>query len=266
MLKPLMRLLVVGFALAAVLAGSSSPVPLAPAPSAAAVGDCIPGANWGTPRQDLTARVIDLVNQHRAALGLVALKVSPTLTPPRSGRRGTWRTTTTAARRPGAAGLAALVPARAGMRLRGRGHGREHRLRLPDPAGRHERLAQLAGPQGQHRERELPRDRRRRRRLDGSSGRRTSAPWTTPVPHRRLHHHRRLHRHHRRLLPRLHPRHHRRRRLHHRRCPHHRRCHLPLRPRQGPSRLRRTGRGSSRACSARGAAAVWPRSTTATCR
>ena len=73
MLKPLMRLLVVSVALAAVLAGTSSPMPFAPARSAAAVGDCIQGANWGTPRQDLTARVIDLVNQHRAAMGLSAL-------------------------------------------------------------------------------------------------------------------------------------------------------------------------------------------------
>ena len=80
MLKPLTRMLVVSLALAAVLAGTSSPVPFAPARSAAAVGDCIQGSNWGTPRQDLTARVIDLVNQHRTAMGLSALSSSSTLT------------------------------------------------------------------------------------------------------------------------------------------------------------------------------------------
>ena len=49
MLKPLMRLLVVSVALAAVLAGTSSPMPFAPARSAAAVGDCVQEAT-GEPR------------------------------------------------------------------------------------------------------------------------------------------------------------------------------------------------------------------------
>jgi len=46
MLKSLTRLLAVALALGAVLAGTSSPVPLAPSPSAAAVGDCVQGSNW----------------------------------------------------------------------------------------------------------------------------------------------------------------------------------------------------------------------------
>jgi len=45
-----------------------------------AVGDCVPGSDWGTLRQDLTQRVIDLVNERRAARGLVQLQVSVSLT------------------------------------------------------------------------------------------------------------------------------------------------------------------------------------------
>jgi uncharacterized protein YkwD len=55
-------------------------VPGAPQAANAVVGDCTPGADWGTPRQDLTARVVELVNQHRASLGLSQLTVSTTLT------------------------------------------------------------------------------------------------------------------------------------------------------------------------------------------
>ncbi|MDX6398224.1 MAG: hypothetical protein QOJ43_1632 [Gaiellaceae bacterium] len=55
-------------------------VPGSPQAAGAVVGDCAPGADWGTPRQDLTARVTELVNQHRASLGLSQLTVSTTLT------------------------------------------------------------------------------------------------------------------------------------------------------------------------------------------
>jgi uncharacterized protein YkwD len=48
--------------------------------TAAPVGNCTPEANWGTNRPDLAARVVELVNQHRASLGLQPLNVSPTLT------------------------------------------------------------------------------------------------------------------------------------------------------------------------------------------
>ncbi|MGZ8708067.1 MAG: CAP domain-containing protein [Gaiellaceae bacterium] len=55
-------------------------VPGAPQAANAVVGNCTPGSDWGTPRQDLTAQVIQLVNQHRASKGLVQLTVSTTLT------------------------------------------------------------------------------------------------------------------------------------------------------------------------------------------
>lgn len=42
----------------------------ATSPSAAAVGDCTPAADWGTPRDDLAAQTVSLVNSYRATLGL----------------------------------------------------------------------------------------------------------------------------------------------------------------------------------------------------
>ena len=47
---------------------------------AALVGDCTPGATFRPANAAFATEVIRLVNQHRAALGLRALKVSPTLT------------------------------------------------------------------------------------------------------------------------------------------------------------------------------------------
>jgi uncharacterized protein YkwD len=47
--------------------------------AAAAVGDCTPGAGWGSVRSDLAAQVVGLVNQHRAGLGLGGLAESATL-------------------------------------------------------------------------------------------------------------------------------------------------------------------------------------------
>jgi uncharacterized protein YkwD len=49
-------------------------------PAAAVVGDCTAGSDWGTPRADLASSVVDLINSHRTGMGLVSLKVSPTLT------------------------------------------------------------------------------------------------------------------------------------------------------------------------------------------
>src|SRR3712207_4758876 len=51
-----------------------------PTAAQAAVGDCVAGSTWGTPRQDLAPRVIELVNQHRATLGLAALTSTTPLT------------------------------------------------------------------------------------------------------------------------------------------------------------------------------------------
>jgi uncharacterized protein YkwD len=48
-------------------------------PAAAATG-CVPEGTWPAARGDLAAQVVDLVNAHRARLGLQALAVSPTLT------------------------------------------------------------------------------------------------------------------------------------------------------------------------------------------
>jgi len=80
--KTLNRALIVAFALAGIFAVSPGSVPGTPSVAQAytAVGDCVPGSDWGTLRQDLTQRVIDLVNQHRAARGLVQLQVSVPLT------------------------------------------------------------------------------------------------------------------------------------------------------------------------------------------
>jgi uncharacterized protein YkwD len=49
-------------------------------PAASALGDCNPAAGWPTARPDLAAQVVDLINAHRAGMGLAPLKVSPTLT------------------------------------------------------------------------------------------------------------------------------------------------------------------------------------------
>ena len=78
------RLSTLAIALVAMVAGAVAflpgSVPGTPAPAHAAVGDCTPGSDWGTLRQDLTVRVVELVNQHRAARGLTQLSVSTTLT------------------------------------------------------------------------------------------------------------------------------------------------------------------------------------------
>jgi uncharacterized protein YkwD/chitodextrinase len=47
---------------------------------AAGVGDCNADAAWPANNQSFADQVVALVNQHRAAMGLVQLKVSPTLT------------------------------------------------------------------------------------------------------------------------------------------------------------------------------------------
>ena len=43
-------------------------------------GDCSPVASWGTLRPDLASAALTSINQHRTAMGLAALKVSPRLT------------------------------------------------------------------------------------------------------------------------------------------------------------------------------------------
>ena len=68
--------LIAGTALVAVAALVAPPV----AEPARLGGDCTPGSDWGTPRDDLARQVVQLVNAHRTLLGLGPLSVSPTLT------------------------------------------------------------------------------------------------------------------------------------------------------------------------------------------
>jgi uncharacterized protein YkwD len=64
---------------AALLAAVCLPAVM-PAPAAAApVGDCQAGAGWAGSLPGPAARVVELVNQHRASLGLAPLAVSPAL-------------------------------------------------------------------------------------------------------------------------------------------------------------------------------------------
>ena len=49
------------------------------ADAAAAAGDCTPGADWGTTRADFASQTVDLVNAHRATLGLRPLVVGSAL-------------------------------------------------------------------------------------------------------------------------------------------------------------------------------------------
>jgi uncharacterized protein YkwD len=75
--KPPLLLAAIAACLAGSTAGSGG---LAAGALAASPVGCIPGADWGTPRQSLAPAVVDLVNAHRKALGLSQLRVSPTLT------------------------------------------------------------------------------------------------------------------------------------------------------------------------------------------
>jgi uncharacterized protein YkwD len=66
-------------ALAAAIAAGAVGSATRDAGAAAAAGDCTPGADWGTQRDDLAAQTIQLVNAHRASLGLRQLVVVPAL-------------------------------------------------------------------------------------------------------------------------------------------------------------------------------------------
>lgn len=78
------KLSVRALALAAVIVGvvaaATELVPGSPPAAAAVVGDCTPGTDWGTSRQDLAAQVVQLVNDRRASLGLPPLTVTTPLT------------------------------------------------------------------------------------------------------------------------------------------------------------------------------------------
>ena len=68
-------LLVSAFAAAALTAAVATPR----ADATTLAGDCSPAANWGTVRADLAAQTIQLVNNHRASLGLRTLVVASAL-------------------------------------------------------------------------------------------------------------------------------------------------------------------------------------------
>ncbi len=74
------RALALAAVIAAIVVAAPAGVPGTPAVAGAAVGDCTPGANWGTLRQDLATQVVQLVNQHRASRGLSQLTVTTPLT------------------------------------------------------------------------------------------------------------------------------------------------------------------------------------------
>ena len=74
------RALALAVVVAAAFAAVPTGMPGAPAAANAVVGDCVPGSDWGTQRQDLAARVVELVNQHRASLGLTQLVVTAPVT------------------------------------------------------------------------------------------------------------------------------------------------------------------------------------------
>jgi uncharacterized protein YkwD len=78
--KGLARALALAATLAAAAAATPQLWPGSPTPAQAAVGDCTPGTDWGTLRQDLATQVVQLVNQHRASLGLAQLVVTTPLT------------------------------------------------------------------------------------------------------------------------------------------------------------------------------------------
>ena len=62
-------------AIAAGTVGSTAPT----AHATTAAGDCSPGSDWGTLRADFAAQTVDLVNAHRATLGLSQLAVGSAL-------------------------------------------------------------------------------------------------------------------------------------------------------------------------------------------
>jgi uncharacterized protein YkwD len=77
-LLPVRTTLALGVAAIAALA-AGAPAPITP-PASAAVGDCTPGATWPAARDDLATQVVNLVNDHRAGMGLGRLSTSASLT------------------------------------------------------------------------------------------------------------------------------------------------------------------------------------------
>jgi uncharacterized protein YkwD len=78
------RAIALAAAVTAILALGPATVPTSPQTAKAypyqPIGDCTPGSNWGTLRQDLASQVVQLVNQHRASMGLTQLQTTTPLT------------------------------------------------------------------------------------------------------------------------------------------------------------------------------------------
>ena len=66
--------------LVAVVVVIASPGSATGADTRSALGDCVPGAGWGTLQPGLASNLLTLINEHRASVGRPALKISPTLT------------------------------------------------------------------------------------------------------------------------------------------------------------------------------------------
>ena len=74
------RVLALLAVIAAVIVAAPTGVPGSADTARAVVGDCTAGADWGSLRNDLATQVVQLVNQHRASLGLSQLMVTTPLT------------------------------------------------------------------------------------------------------------------------------------------------------------------------------------------
>jgi uncharacterized protein YkwD len=70
------RALAVLVAAGALVVAAPTSLPGGPTAAQAVVGDCTPAADWPAQRQDFADRVVQLVNQHRASLGLSQLSVA----------------------------------------------------------------------------------------------------------------------------------------------------------------------------------------------
>ena len=152
-----LAVLVLACAVAAGTLGSTT----TSAGAAAAAGDCTPGSDWGTVRDDFASQTIALVNSHRTSIGLKALSVSSALQ-----ASAVWKARHMAKY----AYMAHNDPAPPVARTTGErmaacgvsgGWGENIAAGFPTPGLGRQRLAELGRSPGEHRERELHGDRLR---------------------------------------------------------------------------------------------------------
>ena len=163
------RALALAAVIAAVVVAAPSGVPGTPAVAGAAVGNCTPGADWGTLRQDLATQVVQLVNQHRASLGLSQLTVTTPLT-----NAAIWKSRHMAYYRymqhadpapPVARSVSDRLQA-CGYPTTTAGWGENIAYGYSTANAVMQAWLELHRPSREHPERELPRDRRRRSRVE----------------------------------------------------------------------------------------------------